>query len=103
MSFDFIRRMTLRRQIVLGTQMFTAVVSLLLGIVLFALSDSYIRSNTLRSVEFNLMQMATSVEAKLNNADNLRFGMRGIAKLRGERVSLGYYLFRNLVIYLRWI
>lgn len=71
MSFDFIRRMTLRRQIVLGTQMFTAVVSLLLGIVLFALSDSYIRSNTLRSVEFNLMQMATSVEAKLNNADNL--------------------------------
>lgn len=71
MSFDFIRRMTLRRQIVLGTQMFTAVVSLLVGIVLFALSDSFIRSNTLRSVEFNLMQMAASVESKLNNADNL--------------------------------
>ena len=43
------------------------------------------------------------VRAAMNNADNLRFGMRGIAKLRGERVSLGYYLFRNLVIYLRWI
>lgn len=71
MSFDFIRRMTLRRQIVLGTQMFTAVVSLLVGLVLFALSDSFIRSNTLRSVEFNLMQMAASVETNLNNASNL--------------------------------
>lgn len=71
MSFDFIRKMTLRRQIVLGTQLFTAVVSLLLGVVLFALSDSYIRSNTLRSVEFNLMQMAASVEGSLASADNL--------------------------------
>lgn len=43
------------------------------------------------------------VRAKMLNAGDLLYGMRGIAKLRGEPVSLGYYLFRNLVIYLRWI
>ena len=43
------------------------------------------------------------VRAELLNADSLRYGMRGVAKLRGERVSLGYYLFKNIVIYLRWL
>jgi hypothetical protein len=43
------------------------------------------------------------VRAELLNADSLRCGMRGVAKLRGERVSLGYYLFKNIVIYLRWL
>ena len=44
------------------------------------------------------------VRAELASADiPLRYGMRGVAKLRGESVSLGYFLFRNLVIYLRWL
>lgn len=43
------------------------------------------------------------VRAEVANADALRYGMRGVAKLRGERVSLGYYLFKNIVIYLRWL
>lgn len=70
-SFDFIRKMSLRRQILWGTQLFTAMVSLLAGVVLFALSDSYIRSNTLRSVEFNLQQMAASVQTDLDTARTL--------------------------------
>lgn len=32
---------------------------------------------------------------------HLRYGMRGIAKLTGERVSLGYHLFKNAVLYFR--
>ena len=71
MSFDFIRRMSLRRQIVWGTSLFTAVISLLVGAVLFALSDAYIRVNTLRSVEFNLQQMAASVQSSLDTAQGL--------------------------------
>ena len=71
MSFDLIRKMSLRRQILWGTQLFTAVVSLLVGGVLFALSDSYIRTTTLRSVEFNLQQMAASVQSNLDTARNL--------------------------------
>ena len=71
MSFDLIRKMSLRRQILWGTQLFTAVVSLLVGGVLFALSDSYIRTTTLRSVEFNLQQMAASVQFNLDTARNL--------------------------------
>ena len=71
MKLHFIRRMTLRRQIVLGTQLFTAVVSLLVGAVIFALAEANIRTNTLRSVEFNLMQMAVSVEGDLDSANDL--------------------------------
>ena len=71
MSFDFIRRMSLRRQIVWGTSLFTAVISLLVGAVLFALSDAYIRVNTLRSVEFNLQQMTASVQNSLDTAQGL--------------------------------
>ena len=71
MSFDFVRKMSLRRQILWGTQLFTAVVSLLVGVVLFALSDSYIRTTTLRSVEFNLQQMAASVQTDLDTARSL--------------------------------
>lgn len=43
------------------------------------------------------------VRARLRSDLPLRYGMRGVAKLRGESVSLGYFLFRNLVIYLRWL
>lgn len=43
------------------------------------------------------------VRARLQSDLPLRYGMRGVAKLRGESVSLGYFLFRNLVIYLRWL
>ncbi len=34
-------------------------------------------------------------------AGSLRYGMRGIARLSGERVSLGYYLFKSVVLYFR--
>ena len=43
------------------------------------------------------------VRAELSADMPLRYGMRGVAKLRGDSVSLGYFLFRNLVIYLRWL
>ena len=33
---------------------------------------------------------------------SLLYGMRGIAKLQGERIPLWYYLFRSLVVYMRW-
>lgn len=43
------------------------------------------------------------VTASLENSDktDLRFGMRGIAKLSGNRVTLAYYLFKNLILYFR--
>ncbi len=34
---------------------------------------------------------------------NLRYGMRGIAKISGERVFLGYHLFKSAVLYFRGI
>ncbi len=71
MKFAWMRRMSLRRQILWGTQLFTAVVSLLVGLVLFYVSDANIRSNTLRSVEFNLQQMATSVQTSVETANDL--------------------------------
>ncbi len=43
------------------------------------------------------------VRADLEEEIDVRYGMRGIAKLRGDRVSLGYSLFKNLVLYLRWL
>ncbi len=43
------------------------------------------------------------VRAELSSDMPLRYGMRGVAKLRGESVSLAYFLFRNLVIYFRWL
>lgn len=43
-----------------------------------------------------------SVRAGLPSGDSgLRYGMRGIAKLSGEKVSLGYCLFKSAVLYLR--
>ena len=71
MSFDFVRKMSLRRQILWGTQLFTAAISLLVGAAFFFVSDSYIRSTTLRSVEFNLQQMAVSVQNSLDTAGSL--------------------------------
>ena len=43
------------------------------------------------------------VRAKLaeSQTGDLRFGMRGIAKLSGKRVCLGYLLFKNLILYFR--
>ncbi len=29
------------------------------------------------------------------------YGMRGVARVKGRRVSLGYYLFRNLILWWR--
>lgn len=36
-----------------------------------------------------------------NEKSQLRFGMRGIAKLSGAKVRLGYYLFKNIILYFR--
>ena len=43
------------------------------------------------------------VLAELESSTPLRYGMRGVAKLKGKRVSLGYMLFKNAVLYLRWL
>ena len=40
------------------------------------------------------------IKIALSN-QNLIFGMRGVARVSGPRVSLGYYLFRNLVLWWR--
>ena len=47
-------RFPLRRQIVWGMRLFTAIVSLAVGLALFWLSNRYVRDNTLQSAEFNL-------------------------------------------------
>ena len=42
------------------------------------------------------------VRAKLpDSLTGLRYGMRGIAKLSGGKVSLGYRLFKSVVLYFR--
>ena len=45
-----------------------------------------------------------TVKAKVLNIDRskMRYGMRGIARLEGERIALWYYLFRSFVVYMRW-
>lgn len=44
------------------------------------------------------------VKAKmLTDVSRLRYGMRGIARIRGEKVKLGYYLFRGAVLWWRGI
>ena len=44
------------------------------------------------------------VKARVLNLSraSMRYGMRGIARLEGERVALWYYLFRSLFVYMRW-
>lgn len=43
------------------------------------------------------------VLADLQSDMPLRYGMRGIAKISGKKVSLGYFLFKNAVLYFRWL
>ena len=43
------------------------------------------------------------VLAELDSTMTLRYGMRGVAKLNGRRIALGYMLFKNGVLYLRWL
>ena len=43
------------------------------------------------------------VLAELESSLPLRYGMRGVAKLRGKPAALGYLLFKNAVLYLRWL
>ncbi len=64
-------KMTLRRRIVQGTRLFTICICLLVGTAILILSEHYIRQSTLRSVEFNLRQMASHVETSFANADSL--------------------------------
>lgn len=51
--------------------------------------------------EQNLYCYTVRVKLPETEEKNLRFGMRGIAKLSGKKVSLGYYLFKNLILYFR--
>lgn len=45
-----------------------------------------------------------NVKAEMeNNVPGLRFGMRGVARVTGEKVKLGYYLFRSLVLWYRGV
>ena len=45
-----------------------------------------------------------NVKAEMeNNVPGLRFGMRGVARVTGEKVKLGYYLFRSLVLSYRGV
>ena len=45
-----------------------------------------------------------NVKAEMeNNVPGLRFGMRGVARVTGEKVKLGYYLFRSLVLWWRGV
>ncbi len=41
--------------------------------------------------------------AELAEADvrDLKYGMRGIARIEGERVTIGYFLFKSVILYLR--
>ena len=45
-----------------------------------------------------------NVKAEMeNNVPGLRYGMRGVARVTGEKVKLGYYLFRSLVLWYRGV
>ncbi len=50
--------------------------------------------------EQNIYSYNLKVEME-NNVPGLRYGMRGVARVTGERVKLGYYLFRSLVLWYR--
>ena len=41
------------------------------------------------------------VKIPAENAKQLRFGMRGVAKLSGAPIPLGYFLFKSLILYFR--
>lgn len=43
------------------------------------------------------------VLAELDSTMPLRYGMRGVAKIKGKRIMLGYMLFKSAVLYLRWL
>ena len=43
-----------------------------------------------------------TVKARVLDGSGMRYGMRGIAKLEGEKIPMWYYLFRSLVVYMRW-
>ncbi len=43
------------------------------------------------------------IRLKPENPEGLICGMRGVARIAGSRVSLGYYLFRNLVLWWRQV
>ena len=64
-------RFPLRRQIVWSVRLFTFLTSLAVGAALFVLSNQYVRSNTLQAAEFNLRQVASSIETSLDSADTL--------------------------------
>lgn len=51
--------------------------------------------------EQNLYCYKVLVKLPETSEEGLRFGMRGVAKLSGDKVRLGYYLFKNLILYFR--
>lgn len=64
-------RFPLRRQIVWSMRLFTAIVSLTVGLALFWLSDRYVRANALQTAEYNLRLVAESIQTSLDSADDL--------------------------------
>ena len=64
-------RFPLRRQIVWGMRLFTAIVSLAVGLALFWLSNRYVRDNTLQAAEFNLRLITEAIQSSLDSADDL--------------------------------
>ncbi|MBS4905094.1 MAG: sensor histidine kinase [Subdoligranulum variabile] len=63
------REQPLRRQIVVATQLFTLFISLGMCLILYTVSERYVRSTTLRSTEFNLQLVATTIQQRLTNAE----------------------------------
>ena len=51
--------------------------------------------------EQNLYCYTVRVQLPEDAEKKLRFGMRGVARLSGKKVSLWYYLFKNLIVYFR--
>lgn len=51
--------------------------------------------------EQNLYCYKVLVRLSETSEKRLRFGMRGVAKLSGDYVCLGYYLFKNLILHFR--
>lgn len=63
--------LSLRRQIIFGTRIFTFVTTLTVSLALFCLSNQYVLSSNLQSAEFNLRLVSSSIEVSLESADQL--------------------------------
>ena len=48
-----------------------------------------------------MLSFENNLPPLLGTVQGVRFGMRGVVKLSGKKVSSGYYLFKNLILYFR--